>query len=340
MLRIPWQKGSSVFVDNNFPATKQSLGRLFDGGDLVWFRLPDICAAQDVPLRLFHGTPKPSHIKQGRLGDCWLLCALACLSSQPGGLERCFKKPDVSRVGRYTVRLFSCAQRRWTELTIDDRLPCDELTGKLAYARTADGSAWVPLLEKAMAKLGGSYAVLHGGNTAWALRTLTGKPCFKYRFDDTSGRWRRHELLYSKKCLGPTFQLAKTRCYIDGSAMFRLLLREHQGGALIAASSGQGEASLKPGSKIRPGHAYAVTKVIEVQAFRLLKLWGPSRECAAVTVAAAATHPPPSDRQTSRGLSKLLESLNRNQEEGMFWMPWSEFRQYFYTLEFCTEHVA
>ena len=76
------------------------------------------------------------------------------------------------------------------------RLPCDELTGKLVYARTVDGSVWVPLLEKAMAKFCGcSYSGLHGGNTAWALATLTGLPCFKFRYDAPSGRWRRHELV-------------------------------------------------------------------------------------------------------------------------------------------------
>lgn len=78
------------------------------------------------------------------------------------------------------------------------RLPCDSATGKLVYARAIDGSAWVPLMEKAVAKLGGSYAALHGGDIAWALRTLTGKPCSKYRFHETSGRWYRHEPVSSQ----------------------------------------------------------------------------------------------------------------------------------------------
>ena len=73
------------------------------------------------------------------------------------------------------------------------------------YARTVDGSVWVPLLEKAMAKFCGcSYSALHGGNTAWALATLTGQPCFKFRYDAPSGRWRRHELVSIHSC--PTGQ--------------------------------------------------------------------------------------------------------------------------------------
>ena len=48
------------------------------------------------------------------------------------------------------------------------RVPCDMVTGRPLFASAADGAFWVPLLEKAMAKLQGSYR--------WALLLSDGSP--------------------------------------------------------------------------------------------------------------------------------------------------------------------
>ena len=74
--------------------------------------------------------------------------------------------------------------------------------------------------------------------------------------------------VYTRDTFGPTFRLAKTGCYIDTSAMFRLLVRLRGGGAMIAASSGKSLLALDPRSGIRPGHAYAVTGVVAAHGCR------------------------------------------------------------------------
>ena len=59
---------------------------------------------------------------------------------------------------------------------IDDLLPVGA-GGSPANARSgSDGSLWLPLLEKAFAKLYVSYSTLANGNTAEALRVMTGMP--------------------------------------------------------------------------------------------------------------------------------------------------------------------
>ena len=136
-----------------FPPTRSTLLSISDQVQnprpvLCRRRVADICATQDVQPHLFKGLPAPSHIRQGKslpaeqpglnmasagcnrnpypsicaglLGDCWLLCALACLSCKPGALERCFSQREVSREGCYTVRLFDSRQNRWTKVVIDD----------------------------------------------------------------------------------------------------------------------------------------------------------------------------------------------------------------------------
>ena len=52
---------------------------------------------------------------------------------------------------------------RWRVVTIDDRLPCTR-GGQLVFARCKDEDEfWVPLMEKAFAKLNGSYIALESG---------------------------------------------------------------------------------------------------------------------------------------------------------------------------------
>ena len=59
-------------------------------------------------------------------------------------------------------------------LTIDDRLPCDK-EGSPIHARSGvAGELWVPLVEKAFAKLLGGYDALRMGYLPHALRALTG----------------------------------------------------------------------------------------------------------------------------------------------------------------------
>jgi len=76
-----------------------------------------------------------------------------------------------ARAGSLTVQLWLDGQ--WRRVTIDDRLPCDS-HGTPLFA-VSSGEFWLPLVEKAYAKLAGCYANLSsGGLFLEALRDLTG----------------------------------------------------------------------------------------------------------------------------------------------------------------------
>jgi hypothetical protein len=93
-------------------------------------------------------------------------------------------------------------------LCIDDKVPCDELplwenAGKeggqneTAYVPRfvcpPSPEMWPMLLEKAFAKLCGSYANTEAGETMWALQAMTGGRAKKFMKQDNGERWERWE---------------------------------------------------------------------------------------------------------------------------------------------------
>ena len=68
----------------------------------------------------------------------------------------------------------SCPQ----EITIDDRIPCERFdwfeTPSPLFARNNGAEMYVMLLEKAFAKIGGSYECLKGGSASRAWVAMTG----------------------------------------------------------------------------------------------------------------------------------------------------------------------
>ncbi|KAM4694875.1 calpain-10 [Discoglossus pictus] len=169
---------SELFLDSEFPASISSL--VCTGGTplsnlsdhILWRRPQEICTSPQLfPANLRHGLGK-----QGILGDCWFICACSALQKNPHLLSKVFPSgqstwPDPGYTGRFTCCFWHFGH--WVDVTIDDRLPC--LGDKLCFSHCQDESAfWLSLLEKAYAKLHGSYEALWAGQVSDALMDLTG----------------------------------------------------------------------------------------------------------------------------------------------------------------------
>ncbi|XP_053566292.1 calpain-10 isoform X2 [Bombina bombina] len=169
---------SQLFVDSEFPANLSSLvcgGRtpLSSLSDrITWKRPQEICTSP----RLFPENGRDGLGKQGILGDCWFVCACSALQRHDPLLSKVFPPgqctwTDCGYQGRFTCRFWHFG--RWVDVTIDDCLPC--LGNKLCFSTCQDKNAfWLPLLEKAYAKLHGCYEALWAGQVSDALVDLTG----------------------------------------------------------------------------------------------------------------------------------------------------------------------
>jgi hypothetical protein len=172
-------KESVSFVDLAFPPLQASISRPTMNIDAQltpypWNRPASYCKGKEPCL--YVNTIEPEDIDQGLLGDCYFLCALACVSEFPDLVKDVFWGPQTSELGIYRVRL--CKDGLWQSLTLDDFVPVNPTTGAPVFAKNREEpeELWVSLLEKAYAKLHGSYAAIRSGDPAQAVSDITGGP--------------------------------------------------------------------------------------------------------------------------------------------------------------------
>jgi len=247
------------FVDPEFPPNRKSLG---NNDPHKWYRLSQM----KVPHRsgriapadcLFNDSISASDVAQGAMGDCWLMAAIATLCERPALISNCFITRTFNPFGRYKIRLYDTSKNKFVILTIDDHVPVDPTTLKPIYSHLMSNEIWPLLLEKAYAKLKGSYQSLSGGLPLDAMRTLTGY----------SGE---HLILSGDK---------KTK-----EATFKKLQYYFNSGCLIAAGSkGQDKTRTEGRDKVEGsivgGHAYSVLAIkspmLTTDTVHLLKLRNP-----------------------------------------------------------------
>lgn len=107
------------FVDIEFPPVESSLYPSSEASPIkqkvVWKRPKDFMVvdkkkglnAPDV----FDKKIEPNDIKQGTLGDCWLMSALASLAEMPYLVERLFITQKYNTDGVYRVKI--CKNGEW-----------------------------------------------------------------------------------------------------------------------------------------------------------------------------------------------------------------------------------
>ncbi|KAH3841104.1 hypothetical protein DPMN_114561 [Dreissena polymorpha] len=248
------------FVDDSFPPISKSLFTS-DSSDLArlvvkWLRCNEIDSHKSekkVPWVVYR-TPMPDDISQGQLGNCWFLSALAVLAEQPEFIHKIIPTKEYCQEGIYQVRLYKNGEQQI--VLVDDVLPCD-MHSRLIFSQARRKQLWVPLIEKAMAKLHGSYEALIAGKCIEGLSVLTGQPCATIALQDKKNKDYR----------------------LDKDYLWAQLLSCRESMFLMGASCGAGNMKIDAESYHNLGlharHAYSILDVKEIAGHKLLRLRNP-----------------------------------------------------------------
>ncbi|XP_065349926.1 calpain-C [Cloeon dipterum] len=163
-------KRGELWEDPDFPATQSSVFyHQTPPFQFVWKRPHELCSR---PL-FVHDAPSQFDIIPGKMGDKWLVACLGVLYLSKGLFYRVVPADQGfdQHGGVFRFRLWWCGE--WTEVLVDDRLPT--VHGRLAFLQASlTDQFWPGLLEKAYAKLHGSYEALKYGSLLDGLADLTG----------------------------------------------------------------------------------------------------------------------------------------------------------------------
>eukprot|EP00741_Cyanophora_paradoxa_P015979 tig00000042_g15425.t1 len=170
-------KASSLFKD----ASRPTPGHIAEE-HIKWCRPSEFCGPN---AQLFKGAEGGSadvveegdieagDVIQGMLGDCWFLGALSVCATRPELMKRLWVSiKNGKEHGIYTLAFYK--DDCWHEIIVDDQIPCT-MSNKPLYARCKDDEEfWVPIFEKAYAKLHQCYENLISGFVDYGMKDLTG----------------------------------------------------------------------------------------------------------------------------------------------------------------------
>lgn len=293
-----------MFEDADFPASNSSL--FYSERPqvpFVWKRPGEIVENPEFIL----GGATRTDICQGELGDCWLLAAIASLTLNQKALARVVPQDQGFGSGYAGIFHFQFWQHsEWLDVVIDDRLPT--FRDRLVFLHSADHNEfWSALLEKAYAKLNGSYEALKGGSAIEAMEDFTGGVAENFQIREAPEDF--YEIL--EKALRRGSLLG---CSID------------------TLNASESEARTPLG--LIKGHAYTVTGLDQVnfhgQRIKLIRVRNPWGQ--------VEWNGPWSDSSPEWRSMSLEEQKRLGHtalDDGEFWMAFEDFKTHFDKVEIC-----
>ena len=290
------------------------------------------------------GGPSPNDVVQSaHLGDCYLVAAMSVVAEKPELVRRmfpdCTDSSGILPLGK-EVKVLINHQKQWREIIVDTSFPIEQTSNteaavassegagggekegvreelKLLYGKSSrPGTYWVSFLEKAYAKVYGSYAAIQGGDIAEALSDLTGFPVVTIKVGNKS------------------------------PSNWDTMLGHHSAGQLMACgficSDEEAAIRRKQGvsSVVRSNHAYSMLNVQqvvvhktkskrrEVVVVRLRNPWGhleADMHAASFDLPKDVKDALAQHQMGGGGGDRKIAGADADKDDGTFWLEWSQF---------------
>ncbi|XP_063775008.1 calpain-13-like [Pseudophryne corroboree] len=294
-----------LFEDDVFPANLYSIGENLLTQDkllsIKWKRPSEL----HRDARFLVDGASIFDIVQGEIGDCWVLSAVGALTLHRRFLENVVPKDQEftqKYAGIFHFRFWQYGE--WVDVVVDDRLPF--LNGRyLSVQPRKNNEFWPSLLEKAYAKLRGSYQNLHWGFISEALVDFTGG-------------------------VQMDFNLSK-----PPPDLRDIILAAARSGSLVGCTTpgdlNTGNIELHNG--LVQGHAYTMTEGTEIaygnRSEDIVRVWNPWGQ--------GEWNGRWSDEspQWDRVSPELRRKLNIERNDGEFWISCPDFMQNFSQVNIC-----
>ncbi|XP_056623936.1 calpain-1 catalytic subunit-like [Triplophysa dalaica] len=296
------------FIDESFPANSSSIGKGLlseeDMAQIKWKRPSEIVLNR--PCLVVDEVSRFDYAQGSKLGDCWFLASIGAVSSQKDIMDQVIPAEQSFSKGYAGIFHFRFWRfGKWIDVVIDDQLPT--INNNLIFLSSKIITEfWPALLEKAYAKVCGSFADLHGGCVSEALLDFTGGVHIHFDLKVAPAYlWNMMESAFKSK-------------------------------TLMGCSTPQGATSQNTvlPNGIVEGHAYTVTGVYQVttkdQQVRLVRMfnpWGMGEWTGNWSDIS------PLWKTVSANDSKNCLSVADN---GEFWMSMEDYTKSFKTMDICS----
>lgn len=312
-----YKTNGKVFVDPHFHPQKKIHETNFEfiDSEHKWIRIDELYKAPLFKKDLI----SPDQIKLGELGDYYFLETLARVAKQPDLVPLLFDRSpnyvlgqleDSINIQSGAVVIYFYAFGRRTPVLIDTLIPCQKYTTFPCFSHPDETSMspWFCLVEKAFAKLMGSYSNIIHFTPIESIYHLFGfYPTLKYL--------RKLTKRGKSKKMSPYQRLLK---YRDQKAVMTVSINLQRLPETVSCEDVHR-------NKLNPGEEYLILDIKEADDKHFISLRDPWKK---------HVWEGPYSRSSNLWTPELQEALGANQEdESVFWMIEDDFFNYFTSLK-------